>query len=80
MAILGTDSFNWDIIMRCKQVCVWTDGDAGGDKARLKIRNVLQWVSDIELIDIKTPKDPKAYTNKEIIQHLKKGGVDVRDL
>jgi len=74
MAILGTDSFNWDIIMRCEQVLIWTDGDAGGDKARHKIRKVLQWCPDIQTLDIKTPKDPKAYTNEEIQRHLVTGG------
>lgn len=77
MAILGTDSFNWDIIMRCKQVLIWTDGDAGGDKARQKIRQTLQWVPDVQVLDIKTSHDPKFYTNKNIMRFLQTGGADV---
>jgi hypothetical protein len=76
MAMLGTDSFNWDIIMKCTEVVIWSDGDAGGDKARMKIHKVLDWV-DTRVIDVRTPKDPKAYTKKQIIQHMKEAGVYV---
>lgn len=77
MAMLGTDSFNWDIIMKCKQVLIWSDGDAGGDKARRKIREHLQWIPDIQVLDIHSTKDPKAYTMRELRTRLMAGGANV---
>lgn len=77
MAALGTDQFNIDILTKCKQVLIWTDGDAGGDKARKKVRDVLQWVPTVQVLDIHSPKDPKKYSNRELRERLMKGGAIV---
>lgn len=76
MAALGTDSWNWEILARCRQILIWTDNDGGGEKARRKIRETAQWLP-VELIDIRTEHDPKAYSWQAIKDILTKEGADV---
>ena len=77
MAGLGTDGWNWDIICKCKQVLIWTHNDAGGEHGRQVIHKTLDWMPDIQTLDIRSNKDPKAYTTRAIEHYLQKGGAYV---
>ena len=77
MAMLGTDSLNLDIASKCKQLLIWTDNDAGGEKARRFVRGKLQWLPRLQILDIKAGRDPKYYTADEIRLKLLRGGARV---
>ena len=74
MAGLGTDGWNWPLILGCKEVLIWTDNDAGGEKGRAILHKTLDWIPHIKTLDIRSAKDPKAYTLREIEYYLLKGG------
>jgi DNA primase len=46
-------------------VAVWLDGDKAGRVGSRRLRTALA-LQGYEVVDIRTPKDPKFYTNKEI--------------
>lgn len=77
MAGLGTDGWNLDIILNCREVLIWTDNDAGGEHGRKVLWSTLQWLPNIKVLDIRSKHDPKAYSTTEIIQHLETGGASV---
>ncbi len=74
MAMLGTDQINLGIITKAKQVLIWTDNDKAGEKARRNIHAILDWIPDVQCLDIHSTRDPKRYTTEEIIDRLQKGG------
>lgn len=77
MAMLGTDSLNLSIVSKCKQLLIWTDNDAGGEKARRFIWSKLHWLPSLQVLDIKSGKDPKYYSTAEIRRKLETGGAIV---
>lgn len=74
MAMLGTDSYNLDIMTKCKQLLIWTDPDTGGEKARRQLHGIFDWIPGVQVLDIHSSKDPKYYTNAQIRARLLTGG------
>ena len=69
-ALLGTSlgTANLNQLMRYKRVLLWLDGDKAGFNGLLKNMSRLRLMTEVKII--RTDKDPKFYSNDEILERI----------
>lgn len=71
VSLLGTKitSAQADYLSEHSKVSTWLDGDAAGKAGARLVRQVVGMLTEVD--NIRTVEDPKAYSNKQILEYLK---------
>lgn len=71
LSLLGTSASTWHLaqLMRFKEIVIWLDPDAAGERGAKKLRDALS-LAGISTSQLRTERDPKLYHHDELQEIL----------